>query len=82
MTIIEATAVCPEGRITPEDLGLWKDSQTEALAKMVEFAHSQGQNIGVQLAHAGRKASTVAPWVNRKAAAIKEVCFPTEFCEN
>ena len=73
LTIIEATAVSPEGRITPEDLGLWKDSQTKALAKIVEFAHSQDQKIGVQLSHAGRKASTVAPWVNRKAAATEEV---------
>jgi 2,4-dienoyl-CoA reductase-like NADH-dependent reductase (Old Yellow Enzyme family) len=64
------------GRITPEDCGLWKDSQGEALARIVEFAHSQGVKIGVQLAHAGRKGSTVSPWVNRKAVAIKEVCGP------
>jgi 2,4-dienoyl-CoA reductase-like NADH-dependent reductase (Old Yellow Enzyme family) len=62
--MIEATAVLPEGRITPEDTGLWKDSQTESLRKIVEFAHSQNQKIGIQLAHAGRKASTVVPWLN------------------
>ncbi|KAJ6089502.1 hypothetical protein N7467_004718 [Penicillium canescens] len=61
--IIEATGVVPEGRITPGCVGLWKDSQIAPLAQVVEFAHSQGQKIGIQLAHAGRKASTVAPWL-------------------
>ncbi|PVH81857.1 putative NADPH dehydrogenase C23G7.10c [Cadophora sp. DSE1049] len=73
LTIIEATSVTPEGRITPQDSGLWKDSQIEPLRKTVEFAHSQGQKIAIQLAHAGRKASTVAPWINRKAVATAEV---------
>ncbi|KAJ5336106.1 hypothetical protein MYU51_009459 [Penicillium brevicompactum] len=61
--IIEATGVVPEGRITPGCVGLWKDSQIAPLKQVVEFAHSQGQKIGIQLAHAGRKASTVAPWL-------------------
>ncbi|KAJ9482494.1 hypothetical protein VN97_g10928 [Penicillium thymicola] len=61
--IIEATGVVPEGRITPGCVGLWKDSQIAPLKQIVEFAHSQGQKIGIQLAHAGRKASTVAPWL-------------------
>ena len=61
MMMVEATAVQPEGRITPEDSGLWKDSQIEPLRRVIEFAHSQSQKIGVQIAHAGRKASTVAP---------------------
>ncbi|OGE48380.1 hypothetical protein PENARI_c029G03340 [Penicillium arizonense] len=61
--IIEATGVVPEGRITPGCVGLWKDSQIAPLAQVIEFAHSQGQKIGIQLAHAGRKASTVAPWL-------------------
>ncbi|KAJ5145460.1 Aldolase-type TIM barrel [Penicillium bovifimosum] len=61
--IIEATGVVPEGRITPHCVGLWKDSQIAPLKQVVEFAHSQGQKIGIQLAHAGRKASTVAPWL-------------------
>ncbi|CDM30221.1 hypothetical protein DTO013E5_8583 [Penicillium roqueforti] len=61
--VIEATSVVPEGRITPGCLGLWKDSQIAPFKQVVEFAHSQGQKIGVQLAHAGRKASTVAPWL-------------------
>ncbi|KUJ12212.1 putative NADPH dehydrogenase C23G7.10c [Mollisia scopiformis] len=73
LTIIEATAVTPEGRISPQDSGLWKDSQIEPLKKIVEFAHSQGQKIAIQLAHAGRKASTVAPWINRKAVATADV---------
>ncbi|KAI1415703.1 FMN-linked oxidoreductase [Hypoxylon sp. FL1857] len=63
LTIVEATGVTPNGRITPEDVGLWKDSQIAPLKRIVDFAHSQGQKIGIQLAHAGRKASTVAPWL-------------------
>ncbi|OQE15277.1 hypothetical protein PENSTE_c029G02105 [Penicillium steckii] len=63
MIIIEATGVVPEGRITPGCVGLWKDSQIAPLKQVVEFAHSQGQKIGIQLAHAGRKASTVPPWL-------------------
>lgn len=63
LTMIEATSVSPEGRITPEDSGLWKDSQTAPLARVVEFIKSQGSLAGVQLAHAGRKASTLAPWL-------------------
>lgn len=63
----------PEGRITPEDSGIWKDSQVEELKKITEFAHSQNQKIGIQLAHAGRKASTVAPWLSFGAVATKEV---------
>jgi 2,4-dienoyl-CoA reductase-like NADH-dependent reductase (Old Yellow Enzyme family) len=63
MIIIEATGVVPEGRITPGCVGLWKDSQIAPLKQVVEFAHSQGQKIGIQLAHAGRKASAVPPWL-------------------
>ncbi|XXG98526.1 hypothetical protein Hte_004850 [Hypoxylon texense] len=69
LVLTEATAVSPEGRISPQDLGLWEDGQIEPLKKIVEFAHSQGVKFGVQLAHAGRKASTMAPWLDRKAAA-------------
>ncbi|RAK81191.1 NADH:flavin oxidoreductase/NADH oxidase [Aspergillus fijiensis CBS 313.89] len=63
MMIIEATGVVPEGRITPGCVGLWKDSQIEPIRQVIEFAHSQGQKIGIQLAHAGRKASTLPPWL-------------------
>lgn len=72
LTIIEATSVTPEGRITPEDSGLWEDGQIAPLKRIVEFAHSQSQKIGIQLGHAGRKASTVAPWLSRGATALKE----------
>ncbi|KAF8167669.1 NADH:flavin oxidoreductase/NADH oxidase [Crassisporium funariophilum] len=64
---LEATAVVPEGRISPEDAGLWTDSQIEPLARIVKFCHAQGTKVGIQLAHAGRKASTRAPWVQYKA---------------
>ncbi|KAH9486525.1 Putative NADPH dehydrogenase C23G7.10c [Psilocybe cubensis] len=63
---MEATAVLPEGRISPEDAGLWQDSQIEPLKRIVDFSHAQGTRIGVQLAHAGRKGSTHAPWVQKK----------------
>ncbi|KAF9245771.1 hypothetical protein BU15DRAFT_85464 [Melanogaster broomeanus] len=66
--IVEATAVVPEGRISPEDLGIWSDSHMEPLKRIVNFAHAQGTIIGIQLAHAGRKASTYAPWVESNAA--------------
>ena len=75
LAMVEATAVLPEGRITPEDLGLWKDSQADSMRRIVEFAHSQGQKIGIQLGHAGRKASTVAPWLAASAVATKVVSY-------
>jgi 2,4-dienoyl-CoA reductase-like NADH-dependent reductase (Old Yellow Enzyme family) len=62
LVMTEATAVLPEGRISPEDLGLWKDEQIEMLARIFRFVESQGAVPGMQLAHAGRKASTAAPW--------------------
>jgi 2,4-dienoyl-CoA reductase-like NADH-dependent reductase (Old Yellow Enzyme family) len=72
LTFVEATGVLPEGRITPECVGIWSDAHAEALSKIVEFSHSQGQKIAIQLAHAGRKASTNAPWLNGTAIAPKE----------
>src|SRR6202163_2894565 len=62
LVMTEAAAVLPEGRISPEDLGLWKDEQIEMLARIFRFIESQGAVPGMQLAHAGRKASTAAPW--------------------
>jgi 2,4-dienoyl-CoA reductase-like NADH-dependent reductase (Old Yellow Enzyme family) len=62
LVFTEATAVSAEGRISPEDLGLWKDEHVEMLARIVRFLHSQGSAAGVQLAHAGRKGSTAPPW--------------------
>jgi 2,4-dienoyl-CoA reductase-like NADH-dependent reductase (Old Yellow Enzyme family) len=58
----EATAVTPEGRISPQDLGLWKDEHIAPLARITAFLHAQGAHAGIQLAHAGRKASTFRPW--------------------
>ncbi|MCU1528878.1 MAG: oxidoreductase [Frondihabitans sp.] len=60
--ITEATAVVPEGRISPYDLGIWNDEQRDAFRPIVDFVHTQGAKIGVQLAHAGRKASTPRSW--------------------
>jgi 2,4-dienoyl-CoA reductase-like NADH-dependent reductase (Old Yellow Enzyme family) len=62
LVMAEATAVLPEGRISPEDLGLWDDAQLAALARIAAFVRRQGAVPGVQLAHAGRKASTWRPW--------------------
>jgi 2,4-dienoyl-CoA reductase-like NADH-dependent reductase (Old Yellow Enzyme family) len=62
LVMVEATAVSPEGRITPSDLGLWKDAHIPKLKQISDFAHSQGAYIGIQLAHAGRKASMAVPW--------------------
>jgi len=70
---VEATSVTPEGRITPQDSGLWTDDQMEPLERIVDFAHSQGQKIMIQLGHAGRKASTVAPWLAGGDEATEEL---------
>ncbi|WP_213813930.1 NADH:flavin oxidoreductase/NADH oxidase [Glaciihabitans sp. dw_435] len=58
LIIVEATAVSPEGRISPNDVGLWNGEQLDAWARIVDFMHAQGAVAGIQLAHAGRKAST------------------------
>lgn len=63
MVMVEATAVEPRGRITPEDSGLWQDSQIEPLRRIVDYIHSQNTKAAIQIAHAGRKASTLAPWI-------------------
>ncbi|WP_374166837.1 NADPH dehydrogenase NamA [Arcticibacter sp. MXS-1] len=62
LVIVEATAVAPEGRITPSDLGIWKEEHIGPLKRAVDFIHSQGSVAGIQLAHAGRKASKSSPW--------------------
>ncbi|HEV2287649.1 MAG TPA: NADH:flavin oxidoreductase/NADH oxidase [Candidatus Acidoferrales bacterium] len=62
----EATAVLPEARISPQDLGIWSDRHAEALARIVRFVHEQGSLAGIQLAHAGRKASTYRTWAARR----------------
>ena len=62
LLLAEATAVLPEGRISPQDLGLWKDEQVEPLARVTSFIKEHGCVAGIQLAHAGRKASMARPW--------------------
>ena len=62
LVMTEAAAVTPEGRISPQDLGIWSDEHVDFLARITRFIHSQGSTAGVQLAHAGRKASTYRPW--------------------
>ncbi len=62
LAMVEATAVTRDGRISPADLGIWSDEHVEPLARIARFVSSQGTVPGIQLAHAGRKASTVPPW--------------------
>jgi 2,4-dienoyl-CoA reductase-like NADH-dependent reductase (Old Yellow Enzyme family) len=62
LVLTEATAVVPEGRISPQDLGIWKDDHIASLSRIVRFIHEQGSVAGMQLAHAGRKGSTYRPW--------------------
>lgn len=66
LIIMEATAVTPEGRISPNDLGLWKDEHIEGLKRITTFIEQQGAVPGIQLAHAGRKSSMTAPWLGDK----------------
>ena len=66
LVFTEAAAVLPEGRISPQDLGIWKDEHVEMLARIFRFVRQQGAIPAVQLAHAGRKASTARPWEGGK----------------
>ncbi|SMQ68119.1 2,4-dienoyl-CoA reductase [Agreia sp. VKM Ac-1783] len=66
LVITEATAVSPEGRISPQDLGIWNDEQAQAFRRITDFLHGQGATTGIQLAHAGRKASTYRPWASER----------------
>src|ERR1700742_3118013 len=66
LVMLEASAVIPEGRITPDDLGIYKDEHIPGLARIVEFTHTQGVRAGIQLAHAGRKASMASPFIGDK----------------
>ncbi|MFD5215819.1 NADH:flavin oxidoreductase/NADH oxidase [Microbacterium sp. NPDC058345] len=72
LIIAEATAVVPEGRISPRDTGLWSDEQRDAWAPIVRAVHDRGGLIGVQLAHAGRKASTWWPWAPQRGSVPHE----------
>jgi len=62
LVMAEASAVLPEGRITPSDLGIWKDAHIAGLERIASFIHGQGARVGIQLAHAGRKASMSVPF--------------------
>ncbi|MCU0377361.1 MAG: NADPH dehydrogenase NamA [Bacteroidales bacterium] len=72
LIIMEATAVAPEGRITPGDMGLWSDDHIEGLKGIVSFVHQQGAVAGIQLAHAGRKASCALPFQGGKQLEVKQ----------
>lgn len=72
LVLTEATAVLPEGRISPQDLGIWSDEHIPRLAQVVEFIHANGAVAGIQLAHAGRKASTRRPWDGHGALTVEE----------
>ena len=72
LIIMEASGVTPEGRISTKCLGLWNEKQTARLKPIVDFAHSQGALMGIQLAHAGRKASCLPPWSDHPMASLEE----------
>jgi len=72
LVLAEATAVEPEGRISPADTGLWNDDQVAAWRRITDFLHREGAAAGVQLGHAGRKASTAAPWDGGKSVSVAE----------
>jgi 2,4-dienoyl-CoA reductase-like NADH-dependent reductase (Old Yellow Enzyme family) len=76
LAMVEATAVTPEGRITPGDTGLWDDRHIEPLVRIVRYLESQGAVPGIQLAHAGRKASCEPPWLGGKPLADDAGAWP------
>jgi 2,4-dienoyl-CoA reductase-like NADH-dependent reductase (Old Yellow Enzyme family) len=75
LVFTEATAVTPEGRISPNDLGLWKDEQIPALQRITRFITQNGSVPGMQLAHSGRKGSTAVPWKGGKPLTVAEGGF-------
>ncbi len=70
LILTEAAAVAPEGRITPNDIGVWSEAHFEPLARIARFIDAQGSIAGIQLAHAGRKASTYRPWSGSGAVSV------------
>lgn len=72
LVMMEATAVSPEGRITPDDAGIWSDIYSDAYKKITGFISSMSSVPGIQLAHAGRKASTYSPWKGKGEVKIKD----------
>ncbi|WNM25264.1 NADH:flavin oxidoreductase/NADH oxidase [Demequina capsici] len=77
LVMAEATGVVPEGRITPWCPGMWSDEQQAGWKRVVDFIHSQGAKAGIQLAHAGRKASTQRPWVGTGTVPKADGGWPT-----
>lgn len=71
LVMVEAAAVHPDGRITEYDAGIWTDQQAQVLAEIPRFAHRFGTKAGIQIAHAGRKASTDTPWSGRGMVAVE-----------
>jgi 2,4-dienoyl-CoA reductase-like NADH-dependent reductase (Old Yellow Enzyme family) len=72
LVLTEAAAVVPEGRITPEDLGVWSEAHFEPLERITRFIDAHGSIAGIQLAHAGRKASTYRPWSGKGAVSVAD----------
>jgi 2,4-dienoyl-CoA reductase-like NADH-dependent reductase (Old Yellow Enzyme family) len=72
LVVVEASAVAPEGRISPWDTGIWNDEQADGWAYIVDFMHSQGAAVGIQLAHAGRKASVYREWSGRGSVPLTD----------
>ena len=75
LVFTEAAAVTPEGRISPQDLGIWKDEHVEMLARIVKFIDARDAVAGMQLAHSGRKASTQQPWAGNRTLSADEGGF-------
>ncbi|KAF2726898.1 FMN-linked oxidoreductase [Polyplosphaeria fusca] len=72
LTFLEATAVTPEGRTSPLDLGLYSDAHIEGLSKIIDFARKEGQKIGIQLGHSGWKGSMMPILPGRKMEAVRD----------
>ena len=82
LIITEAAAVMPEGRITPGDLGIWSDEHILGLSRITRFIHQQGSAAGIQLAHAGRKASSAVPWEGGKQLGAEQGGWQTVAPDN
>lgn len=72
LIVVEATAVSPEGRISPADSGIWSDAHVPSFKRVTDFLRAQGAVPGIQIAHAGRKASTYVPWEGRGVLPISK----------
>ncbi len=77
LVMMEATAVSPEGRISPADAGIWNETQSREYAKITKFSKDRGSVPGIQIAHAGRKASTRVPWLGNGPLSADEGAWET-----